>query len=317
MNVISTGEPTYWPTDPNKLPDLIDFRFTKGISSHYIKCESCLELSSDHFPALITLSRLIAATEKPLRLQNRKTNWTCFREIVRTTLDLNISLTDLKTEDNITEAVEQFNNCPKRGMEINTSHPGLCPTVSDCSPTIGEKIAGKRKLRKQWQQNRCPVTKRRFNHATREFKILLQNARNYGLQTYLTNLNASAETNYSLWKATKKLKHSLTTCPPIRKHDNSWARSNTEKTEAFIKHLSTVFTPNPNKCLPVDELNIGEVLNQTNQLDSPTKKVTKHEVMAAIKNLISNKAPGYDLITVSCLSRYNVNLGMVQGFGSS
>lgn len=124
MNVISTGETIYWPTDPNKLPDLIDFRITKGISSHYTKCESCLELSSDHFPALITLSRLIAATEKPLRLHNRKTNWTSFREIVRTTLDLNISL---KTEDNITEAVEQFNNCVQNAAWKST------PAIQDCA----------------------------------------------------------------------------------------------------------------------------------------------------------------------------------------
>lgn len=78
MNAISTGEPTYWPSDPNKLPDLIDFCIIKGISSHYIKCELCLELSSDHSPVLITLSRQIVASEKLPRLYNRKTNWSIF-----------------------------------------------------------------------------------------------------------------------------------------------------------------------------------------------------------------------------------------------
>jgi hypothetical protein len=33
---ISTGKPTYWPTDPGKIPDLIDFYITKNISSNYI-----------------------------------------------------------------------------------------------------------------------------------------------------------------------------------------------------------------------------------------------------------------------------------------
>jgi hypothetical protein len=28
---LSTGEPTYWPSDRNKLPDLLDFCITKGI----------------------------------------------------------------------------------------------------------------------------------------------------------------------------------------------------------------------------------------------------------------------------------------------
>lgn len=108
MNAISTGEPTYWPSDPKKLPDLIDFSITKGVSSHYIKCESCSELSSDHSPVLITLSRQILTSEKSLRLHNRKTNWTSFRDIVKAILDLNIPL---KTDDNIMEAVEHFNKC--------------------------------------------------------------------------------------------------------------------------------------------------------------------------------------------------------------
>lgn len=107
-------------------------------------------------------------------------------------------------------------------------------------------------------------------------------------------------------KLLKKLKHPPTTSSPIRKHENSWARSNTEKAEAFVKHLSAVITPNPNECLPEDKINIRKVLNQTNQLDLPIKKFTKHEVLAVIKNLNSNKALGYDLITGKLLKELPV-----------
>lgn len=34
LQVLSAGEPTYWPTDPNKTPDLIDFLLLKG-------CQDC------------------------------------------------------------------------------------------------------------------------------------------------------------------------------------------------------------------------------------------------------------------------------------
>lgn len=34
-NFLSTGKPTYWPTDLNKVPDLLDFFVTHGISSNY------------------------------------------------------------------------------------------------------------------------------------------------------------------------------------------------------------------------------------------------------------------------------------------
>jgi hypothetical protein len=53
---LSSGEPTYWPTDGNKLPDLVDFCITKGISPNYVFAKSCFELSSDHTAVLITLS---------------------------------------------------------------------------------------------------------------------------------------------------------------------------------------------------------------------------------------------------------------------
>ena len=33
LNYLSTGEPTYWPADLNKNPDLLDFAITNGISS--------------------------------------------------------------------------------------------------------------------------------------------------------------------------------------------------------------------------------------------------------------------------------------------
>jgi exonuclease III len=56
LNHISTGEPTYWPSDCNKLPDLPDFLVTKGIPRDSALPTSCLDLSSDHSPVLITLS---------------------------------------------------------------------------------------------------------------------------------------------------------------------------------------------------------------------------------------------------------------------
>ena len=45
---VSTGEPTYWPSDTKKFPDVIDFCVCKGIPSAIISSKSCLDLSSDH-----------------------------------------------------------------------------------------------------------------------------------------------------------------------------------------------------------------------------------------------------------------------------
>ncbi|MGR0227430.1 hypothetical protein, partial [Klebsiella pneumoniae] len=48
----ASGSPTYWPTDRNKIPDLIDFFVGKGISSGYIEIKNCDDLSSDHSPEI-------------------------------------------------------------------------------------------------------------------------------------------------------------------------------------------------------------------------------------------------------------------------
>jgi hypothetical protein len=43
LNYMSTGEPTYWPTDLNKTPDLLDFAITKSISDIYTFIQSNLD----------------------------------------------------------------------------------------------------------------------------------------------------------------------------------------------------------------------------------------------------------------------------------
>ena len=99
---LSTRQPTYWPSDPNKIPDLLDFCITKGLDTKKLAVESCLELTSDHTPILITAFTRILG--KP-SLCSKKTDWTCFRE----TLDEHVTpMIPLKTEIDIEEAVENI-----------------------------------------------------------------------------------------------------------------------------------------------------------------------------------------------------------------
>ncbi|GBP01449.1 hypothetical protein EVAR_93020_1 [Eumeta japonica] len=63
---------------------------------------------------------------------------------------------------------------------------------------------------------------KRLNHKIKELKRILNNDRN-GFQAYLESLDPTAATDYSLWKATKKIKDQQLT-PPLRKPDGSWAQ---------------------------------------------------------------------------------------------
>jgi hypothetical protein len=51
-----TSEPTCWPSDWNKLSDLVEFCVTKGFTKNFTIAKSCFDLLSDHSPVIVTLT---------------------------------------------------------------------------------------------------------------------------------------------------------------------------------------------------------------------------------------------------------------------
>jgi hypothetical protein len=82
LSYLSTGEPTYWPTDVNKIPDLLDSAITNGTSDLHTTTESNLELESDHSAVTIIISANIIWKETPRKLCNRRTNWVQFQTYI-------------------------------------------------------------------------------------------------------------------------------------------------------------------------------------------------------------------------------------------
>lgn len=57
LDTISTAIPTYWPTDANKVQNVLGDRFiTKEIGNNYINISSSYDLSSDQSPVIATIS---------------------------------------------------------------------------------------------------------------------------------------------------------------------------------------------------------------------------------------------------------------------
>jgi hypothetical protein len=81
---LSMGESTYWPSDRNKLRDLVDFCITKGIPQNFAVAKSCFDISSDHSLALITLKAHALNQEIQPSLNNRHINWDDFRKSLTT-----------------------------------------------------------------------------------------------------------------------------------------------------------------------------------------------------------------------------------------
>jgi hypothetical protein len=121
----------------------------------------------------------------------------------------------------------------------------------------------------------------------------LKEDRNESFRYYVSNLSPDDRT---IWKATKKINKPITPIPPIRKQDQSWARSNEEKANTFARHLAQVFQPLPSND-PLFDTIIQEYLDTPGQLSLPPRPFTPAEVRREIRSTNSHKAPGFDLIT--------------------
>lgn len=295
LQVITSGEPTYWPSDRRKIPDVIDFCVTKGISEHHTKIESCLDLTSDHSPLKVTISTQIIKKEKPPTLYNKKTNWNLFSEIISEQITCNIPL---KTNEELEIAIDNFNTIIQKTAWATTPKIETPEAKTVCSTSVKNKIAEKRKLRKEWQKTRSPHDKAKLNKATKQLKLLIHNEKNKSIEDYLKNLTATEATDYSLWKATRKIKNPQQPIPPIRTSDGNWAKSSKDKAKLFAEHLTKVFTPLPQEASKNEEDVINHYLKAPLQMEMPIKKITTKEVYNIMqKDLNAKKAPGYDLIT--------------------
>lgn len=291
---LSTGKPTYWPTDPEKIPDLIDFFITKNISSNYMKMEESYELNSDHSPILLTLSDNIIEKEKHPVLINKHTDWESFQICLERKINLDVSL---QSEEDLNFEVEKFITDIQQSAWDNT-------------PVLNNKLKGhnypkeikvllnqKRKARKKWHQTRDPQDKKLLNNLTQQLKREIQQVKNESINSYLRKLTNDRSTDYSLWKATKNLKRPIMQIPPIRNANGKWAKSEEEKAKRFAEHLEQIFQPN-------ESLSEGTLTEITLQEDDEIEQTSIHEVMREIKNNIKlKKAPGFDLITGEILKQ--------------
>jgi hypothetical protein len=75
ISFLTMGTPIYWPSDPKKIPDLLDFYITSGISPSYMVIASSYDLLSDHTPIIATVSTETVNKKNTPRLHNRRNNW--------------------------------------------------------------------------------------------------------------------------------------------------------------------------------------------------------------------------------------------------
>ena len=62
--VLSAGYLTYWPSDPRKIPDVLDFAVYSGIARNCLQISNCNDLSSDHIPLLVNFNTFLNTHSK-------------------------------------------------------------------------------------------------------------------------------------------------------------------------------------------------------------------------------------------------------------
>ena len=293
LSHLSTGEPTYWPTDMSKTPDVIDFCVTKGIPPHCVNAKSSLELSSDHSPIIISLNIPLQSKLNPPKLHNQNTNWELFRSLVDCNLQSDLPL---QCCSDIENAVEYFTKIIQNAGWFSTPiiNPNRRPPPTD--DNIKMKIVQKRRLRKTWQETRHPLDKKLLNKANKELRIKLNQKEQEATAKYLSKLTATNSTNYSLWKSVKSISQPTQRIPPLKDFKGSWAKTNSEKVQVFAEHFSKVFEPYQSQDV-INDNEIEKFLHSAGQLDFPISSFTYHDVKNAISKLNIKKSPGYDLIT--------------------
>ena len=287
VSYYSGGAPTYWPTDPAKIPDLLDFFITKGISQRSISVANLLDLSSDHSPVLMTCCGAIRPRQPPKRI-----NYNKFRDEIGNKINVKIKL---KTPQDIDREIETFASIMKQTIEECSNSVNTIKGSSLISNEIREKVAIKRRLRARWQRTRDPVTKQLLNRTIKELKADLQTIKEDELTQKLQNLTPNSDTDYSLWKELKQVARPIVRKDPLRADNGDWIKDDKQKAQEFRKHFENQFTPNAISKTQMDK--IKEALDQPLPPIENIKFITKKEIVCQIKKLNVRKAPGPDGIT--------------------
>lgn len=306
--VHSTGEPTYWPSDPVKIPDLLDFAISKGINPVKISTVGCYDLCSDHSMVKVLLNTSYIRTIAKTKLIRRNTNLEHFKNWLEQHVDPE---PQIYTEDDIDTAVESLTRNVHLAAHLST--PLTSPSINHrsqrdshlWSTELSVLISTKRRLRRVWQLSRSRCDKTNYNRACKKLKQLLLELKSKSLEAYLADLEPG-NAEHNLWNATKYLKRPIRRVAPVQTATGVWCRSSQEKANAFADHLSSCFQPF-DLCGPADLEETLNFLDIACPLDLPLTQITSDEIQEEIAHLKVSKSPGYDCMDAIVLKQLPPN----------
>jgi len=88
---------------------------------------------------------------------------------------------------------------------------------------------------------RDPVIKHKFNQINNITKKLLAEHTNEEFTDFLLTLDATKDTNYTLYKVARAARGPPCYKPPLRTPDGGWARTDLEQATTLASYLATTF----------------------------------------------------------------------------
>jgi len=195
---LSTGTTIYWPMDENKIPDLLEFFITNGISTTYIDIQASYDLTSEHTPIIATISISVTVRQPTPRLYNSQTNWEIYRKLVRNKVKLEVKL---KEQEDVELATDNFICVLQHAAKEATPARNPQRPTNNISSEIKELVVAKRKARSTWQRTHTPDSRRLFKEASNKLKAALHQVRNASFTSY--NSKFKRDDN-SIWKPIKQ-----------------------------------------------------------------------------------------------------------------
>lgn len=290
LRIISPSEPTYYPYDRLRQPDILDIAITNANINFHLS--TIFELDSDHIPVLLSTQQLIPQHAPSPKINTLKINWKKYQTLLRNEIPV---IKILKTPLEIDKSISYFNE-----LIISTIQRSQPTTLIDAKinsycklpRSILNAIAIKNKTRRLWFQLRTRELKRELNLISNIVKKLIKNYKNQQFHNQLNSLNSSSN---SLWQFTRKILKKKNTIPPL-KTTTGKAYSSFHKAEELANYFATTFELN-NSIFHPDHNTINNKVKEP--IYGPHHNIqftSPNEITKIIKNLPNKKSPGHDFI---------------------
>ncbi|KAJ8724200.1 hypothetical protein PYW07_008180 [Mythimna separata] len=289
--------PTHYPDARAYVPDVLDVIVHKGLNCQITQQVLDDEMLSDHQPVLAVLAGM------PIRLSppapRRQTDWTTFQEVMETTTPT----WPVVSSADVDRLAEDVTVCIQRAYEEATT---IIPRPQGIAfrplpKQLRDLVRETRRLRKRWQQTKCPAQKAQLNRHAERVRAKLQAFNTESWEDHI----ASTEGD---WPAIHKLCRQLTKTPapvrPLLHSDGAPRYSAPDRAEIFAECLERQFQPNPT----VDHDHVAAVERHLRDYfatpiapDEDPIFFSPNAVGRAILGAKPRKAPGADGITNTAL----------------